>query len=156
MINGYVEEITEDVPEGLEFLWSEKEGEDLANDTTLTDEEKEAIAFNQKYLWGKFQYDEKGEKITQISSSYLSKENETTGGENLIEAFGENDGSKTEGDISYKEISVKFKVVGENVTGETIRNEAAITEDSDEEGNPVEDRDSETKTMITSYYKAST
>ena len=131
------------MPEGLEFIWSEKEGEELKEDTTLTEEEKEAIEFNQKYLWGKFQYDDEKEKIITISSDYLSKENETTVGGNLIKAFGRNDGTKTEDDLSYKELVVKFKVVSENVTGTIIKNEAAITEDCDEEGNPVDDRDSD-------------
>lgn len=143
-INGYAQEITEDVPEGLQFLWSEKEGEELANDTTLTAEEKEAIEFNQKYLWGKFVYDESRENIIKISSDYLSKENETIVGGNLITAFGRNDGTKTENDLKYKDIAVKFKVVSEDTTGMIIRNEAAITEDCDEEGDPIDDRDSHT------------
>ena len=144
-IDGYAQEITEDIPEGLQFIWSEKEGEDLKNDTTLTAEEKEAIEFNQKYLWGKFVYDETKQKIIQISSDYLSKENETTVGENLIKAFGENDGTKTEKDLSYKEISVKLKVIAENKTGTPIRNEAEISEDCDENGDPIDDRDSDTE-----------
>ncbi|MCI8383474.1 MAG: Cys-Gln thioester bond-forming surface protein [Clostridia bacterium] len=144
-IDGYAEEISEDVPEGLEFLWSEKEGEELKADTTLTAEEKEAIEFNQKYLWGKFVYNDSKDKIIQISSDYLSKENETTQGGNLIKAFGKNDGTKTENDLSYKELAVRFKVIAENETGNVIKNEAAITEDCDEEGNPVDDRDSDTE-----------
>ncbi len=147
-IDGYAQEITEDVPEGLEFLWSEKEGEELQADTTLTEEEKEAIEFNQSYLWGNFVYDDAKENIIQISSDYLSKENETTVGGNLIKAFGNNDGSKTESDLSYKEISVKFKVVSENIAGTVIRNEAAITEDCDEDGDPVDDRDSDTDKWV--------
>ena len=144
-IDGYAEEITEDIPEGLEFIWSEKEGEELKADTTLTDEEKEAIEFNQKYLWGKFVYDENKENIVQISSSYLSKENETTVGGNVITAFGKNDGTKTEEDLSYKELSVKLKVIANNISGTTIRNEACISEDCDKNGDPVDDRDSNTE-----------
>lgn len=144
-IDGYAQEITEDIPEGLQFIWSEKDGEDLKNDTTLTTEEKEAIEFNQKYLWGKFVYDETKQNIIQISSDYLSKENETTVGGNLIKAFGENDGTKIENDLSYKELSVKLKVVAENITGTPIRNEAEISEDCDENGDPIDDRDSDTE-----------
>ena len=144
-INGYAQEITEDVPEGLEFLWSEETGSDLEADQTLTDAEKEAIEFNQNYLWGNFVYDESGERIVQISTDYLSKENEGTPGSNLIDAFGRNDGTKTEDDLSYKEVSVKFKVIADNIAGTVIRNEAAISEDCDEEGNPVDDRDSDTE-----------
>ena len=146
-IDGYASEITEDIPEGLEFLWSEKENEDLANDETLTEEEKEAIEFNQSYLWKNFVYDESGERIIQISTDYLSKEYETTES-NLIPAFGSNDGTKTEEDISYKEVSVKLKVISDDVTGSIIRNEACISEDTDGEGNEVDDRDSDTEEWV--------
>ena len=147
-IDGYAQEITEDVPEGLEFIWSEKTGDELQSDETLTEAEKEAIEFNQNYLWGNFVYDEAGEKIVQISTDYLSKENEGTPGSNLIDAFGKNDGTKTENDLSYKEVSVKYRVVADNIAGTVIRNEAAITEDCDEEGNPVDDRDSDTEDWV--------
>ena len=147
-INGYAQEITEDVPEGLEFLWSEETGDELEADETLSDAEKEAIEFNQSFLWGNFIYDESGERIVQISTDYLSKENEGTPGSNIIDAFGRNDGTKTEDDLSYKEVSVKFKVIADNIAGTVIRNEAAITEDCDEEGNPVDDRDSDTDTWV--------
>ncbi len=144
-MDGYASEITEDIPEGLQFLWSEKEGEELKADTTLSDDEKEAIEFNQKYLWGNFVYDENRENIIQISTDYLSKDNETTAQGNLIPAFGNNDGTKTEADIHYKEVSVKMKVISENITGTIIRNEACISEDTDKNGNPVNDRDSDTE-----------
>lgn len=149
-LDGYAQEITEDVPEGLKFLWSEKTGDELKNDKTLTDDEKKAIEFNQKYLWGKFVYDDKKENITQISSDYLSKANESKAGENLIKAFGTNDGTKTEKDLDkcWKEVYVKFKVVSENKAGTTIRNEAAITKNGDKDGNEIKDRDSDTKTWV--------
>lgn len=147
-IDGYAAEITEDIPEGLQFLWSEKEGEELAADTTLTDDEKSAIEFNQKYLWGNFVYDDARENIIQISTDYLSKENETTVGGNLIPAFGDNDGTKTEDDISYKEVSVMLKVISEDTTGTVIRNEACISEDTDSNGDPVDDRDSDTEDWV--------
>ena len=143
-IDGYASELTEDIPDGLEFLWSEKEGEDLKADTTLSADEKEAIEFNQKYLWSNFKYNDNKDKITQISTSYLSKDNETTPGANLIKAFGSNDGTKTEKDLSYKEVPVKFRVTSENV-GTIIRNEACISKDTDKGGNEVDDRDSDTK-----------
>ncbi len=135
LIDAYAAEITEDVPEGLEYLCDETASENP------TDEEKEAIAFNKTQLWGKEVKDESG-KITQISTDYLSKDKEKTPGENLIKAFGQNDGTKTEEDLDYREVSVKFKVISENISGTIIRNEAAITEDTDENGEPVDDRDS--------------
>ena len=144
LVNGYVQEITEDIPEGLEFLWSNKQGTDLENDETLTDAEKEAIKFNQDNLWVISKQDE-NDKVIEIKTDYLSQENGTIEdgtNSNLIEAFGENDGTKTAQDLHYKEVSVKLKVIAENITGTVIRNEAAITDDLDEDGNEVEDRDS--------------
>ena len=137
MVDGYAQEITEDIPEGLEFIWSEKTGADLKADTTLSNEEKEAVEFNQKYLWGNFVYDSaEKNKIVQVSSRYLSKEVST---DNEIPAFGNNDGNKTETDLKYKELSIKMKVVSDNVSGTTIRNEACISDDTGD------DRDSDTE-----------
>ena len=148
-IDGYAKEITEDVPDGLEFLWSDKQGEDLQNDTSLTQEEKDAIKLNQEYLWKKFVYNDLRDRIIQISSDYLSLENEAIPGQNLIQAFGRNDdGAKTKDDLHSKEISICFKVIAENVSGPAIRNEAAITDDNivDENGEEkeIDDRDSKT------------
>ncbi len=142
-IDGFAEEITEDVPEGLEFIWSDKTDENLDADNTYTQEEKEAIKLNQDNLWGSFKYDKPGGKITQVSSNYLSKSiNEG----NLITAFGRNDdGTKTEEDLHYKELKIAFKVVSENVSGTIIRNEAEISEDADSKGQTVDDRDSDTE-----------
>ena len=78
----------------------------------------------------------------------MSKENETTVGGNLIPAFGDNDGTKTEDDISYKEVSVMLKVISEDTTGTVIRNEACISEDTDSNGDPVDDRDSDTEDWV--------
>ena len=144
-IDGYASEITEDIPKGLEFIWSDKTGEELKQDTTLTEAEKEAIEFNQKYLWSKFVYDDKKENIIQVSTDYLSKKNETAQNSNLIKAFGKNDGTKTEKDISYKEVSIKLKVVADNATGTIIRNEAEISEDTDKDEHEIDDRDSDTE-----------
>ena len=141
-LDGYAKEITEDIPEGLEFVWSMKEDAELEADTTLTEAEKEAVRFNQQYLWGNFKYDDSREKIIQISTDYLSKEQEKTVGENLLTAFGKNDGTKTANDLDSKEVFVKMKVVSDNVTGVTIRNEACVSKDSDKDGNDIDDRDS--------------
>ena len=156
-IDGYASKITEDIPEGLEFLWSEKEGAELEADTNLTDAEKDAIAFNQEKLWGDFKFDTNN-KITEISTDYLSKDKETTVGGNLITAFGRNDGTKTVSDLKYKEVSVKLRVVSDDASGKSIRNEAAITGHTDKDGNNVNltDRDSQpenwNKENDTKYY----
>ena len=141
-VDGYASKITEDIPEGLEFVWSDKTGEELENDGDLTDEEKAAIKFNQDMLW---EYDE---GLETISTTYLSKEKEKTPGENLIKAFGENDGTKTEEDLDSREVSVIFRVTNKAVSGKEIQNEAAITESKDSNGNPKEDRDSDTDEWV--------
>ena len=153
-IDGYAEEITEDIPEGLEFVWSDKQGEELENDTTLSEMEKIAIEFNQNYLWEISNLDESN-KATQIKTQYLGRyrgqkapEGEDTRveiTENLIKAFDSGKGytdTQTDKNPDYKEVSVMLKVVAPDATVGIIRNEAAITQDADKDGNPVEDRDS--------------
>ena len=41
-----------------------------------------------------------------------------------------------------------LKVISENVTGTVIRNEACISEDTDENGDPIDDRDSDTEKWV--------
>ncbi len=135
-IDGYAEQITEDIPEGLEFIWSDKKDTELEADDSFTPEEKEAIKFNQSMYWTY------GKTMNEITTDYLSKAREVTPGDNLIKAFGENDGKKTEADLHYKEVSVIFKVKDSAVTGSAIRNEACISKDADKDGNDVTDRDS--------------
>ena len=146
-IDGYASEISEDVPDGLEFMWSEDEGEDLEANTTLSEDEKEAIKYNQG-IWDIKTVNKDTNKVELITTDYLAKGKGaeiTTDGANLIKAF-----DKTKGYVNtindknpdYKEISVYMKVVAEDDVDNVIRNEAAITGDTDEDGNPVDDRDS--------------
>ncbi|MCI9063952.1 MAG: hypothetical protein HFJ17_05060 [Clostridia bacterium] len=135
-VDGYATEISEDIPEGLEFVYS-THGTDaeIDADTNLTDKEKAAIKFNRNYYW-KYDPDDTSKKT--IVSDYLAERSEKTPGDNLIKAF---DSSKDKGNgegLSYKELSVMFKVTSTDVS-KIIRNEAAITEDSGD------DRDSETE-----------
>ena len=69
-----------------------------------------------------------------IKTEYLSKEN---GENNLIKAF---DG-KT---LDYKDIKVAFKVKDPNSNTYIITNHAQISDDTDENGKPIDDKDSET------------
>ncbi len=120
-IAGYAKEVKDDIPNGLEFL--------PENDT------------NKEYRW--VMLDENGNetddvtKAVSITTDYLSKEQEKESGENLIEAF---DSTRTTPD--YKEVKVVFKVVAFNTYEGIITNIAEISDDADEEGNPVEDKDS--------------
>ena len=149
-IDGYASEITEDVPEGLEFVWSEKTDAELDADKTLTEEEKEAIKYNQG-IWDIKDINKESNRIEMVTTDYLAKGKGAeiaNDGANLIKAF---DSSKAyvntinDKNPDYKEVSAYMKVVSENLAGTIIRNEAAITEDTDSEGNPVDDRDSDTE-----------
>ncbi|MBQ2836412.1 MAG: Cys-Gln thioester bond-forming surface protein [Clostridia bacterium] len=116
---GYASEITDDIPEYLEFL---------PQDST-----------NVEYMWK--MYDENGNEAENISdavkvkTTYLSKEN---GENNLINAF---DGTT----LDYKDIKIAFKVKDPNSNQYIITNYAQISEDTDENGNAVNDNDSDTE-----------
>ena len=145
-IDGYAEEITEDIPEGLEFLGADVD----ADMNPITDEDElAAVKFNTSMGWTYVEGDS-----TKIATDYLGKgkgEEITTPGANLIKAFDpESPYSDTETNRNpdYKEVSVIFKVVAEDASVGIIRNEAAITEDADSNGDPVDDRDSSTDDWV--------
>ena len=120
-IDGYASTITDDIPDYLEYL--------PENET------------NTKYLWK--MYDKDGNETQDVSeavkikTTYLSKENEKTAGENLLKAF---DGNVA--NISYKDIKIAFKVKDPNSNTYIITNHAQISDDSDKDGKPIEDIDS--------------
>ena len=97
-ISGYATEITEDIPEGLEYV-AEK---------------------NTNPAW------EVSQDGKTIKTNYLA--------DKLIRAY---DGNT----LDYKEVSVVLKVVSTDVN-KIIRNEAEISNDKDEDGEDVTDRDS--------------
>lgn len=139
-IDGYAKEITEEIPEGLQFLGTTV-GEDMQ---PITDkEELAAVEFNAQNGWSYVQGDMTKIKTTNLALHPIvnGQADTVSHTENLIPAFGHNDGTKTEQDLKYKEISVKFKVTADLV-GKAIRNEAAITNDTDKDGDPIDDRDS--------------
>ena len=124
-IAGYAQEIADDIPDGLRYL--------PENETNI------------EYRW--VMYDAEGnvtenvEEAVEIRTDYLSKEQEQTEGENLLQAFNP-DEEIGEGNPDYRDIKVAFEVVEPNTSDRIIVNSAQITEDSDENGNPVEDIDS--------------
>ena len=126
-VAGYAKEIKDDVPEGLEFL---------------PDDE-----INKEYRW--IMLDKYGKETDNasdakyITSDYLSKEQEKTAGENLLKAFDKKAyeaGSIKEPD--YREVKISFKVNMPDKSEEIIINQAQISDDSDEDGNEVTDKDS--------------
>ena len=121
-MSGYAEQIKDDIPEGLEFL-----------------PENEV---NQEYKWKML--DANG-NITQdvnsavnIVTDYLSKANESTDGENLLQAYN----SETMEEPDYRDVKVAFKVTEPNTSDRIIINQAQISDDSDSEGEDVTDIDS--------------
>ena len=152
-IDGYASEISEDIPDGLEFLWSEKMEAELESDTTLTDEEKEAIKYNQG-IWYIRDVNKETNKVELITTDELAKGKGaeiSTEGANLIKAFDPSKEYKNtinDKNPDYKEVSVYMKVTAENSTKTIIRNEAAITGDTDSDGNPIDDRDSSTDKWV--------
>ena len=124
-ISGYAEEVADDIPDGLKYLPQN--------------------ATNIEYRW--VMYDAEGnitenvDEAVEIRTDYLSKEQEETEGENLLQAFNPEE-EIGEGNPDYRDIKVAFEVVEPNESDRIIVNSAQITEDSDENGNPVEDKDS--------------
>ena len=122
-IAGYADEIKDDLPEGLEFL---------PDNTT-----------NINYRW--VMYDKEG-NVTEnvvdaetIRTDYLSKEQaDSTGRNNLIKAFD----PETMAEPDYKEVRIAFKVIEPNTSDRILINTAEISEDSNEDGKPVDDIDS--------------
>ena len=109
-VDGYAKEISEDIPEGLEY------------DASVNTNPAWTVSNNGK----------------TITTDFLSK---AKGESNLIKAFdSENDDGKGSG-LSYKDVSVKLKVVSTD-TKNIIRNEAAITKDENSKGEEITDRDS--------------
>ena len=115
-IDGYASEVSDDIPEHLEYLPEE--------------------STNIEYMWK--MYDENGEETTDVSkavkltTTYLSKEN---GEQNLLKAF---DGKTLEG----RDIKIAFKVKDPNSNSIIITNKAQISDDTDKDGKDITDKDS--------------
>ena len=119
---GYAKEITDDIPKGLRYL-----------------PEHET---NKKYGW------EVSADKTKVSTNYLSKEkSEERGENNLLNPFDKTKGvidTDVERNPDYRDVKITFIVTEENLPGDRIiTNTAEITNDEDENGDEVEDVDSE-------------
>ena len=123
--DGYAEEITDHLPEGLEFIFVP------SGDTEASDEDKAASDFNIDNGW---RYADVNDTKT-IKTSHLSAEKDE---DNLILKF-----NKETEELDYKEVQVMLKVIEPTNLNEPIVNIAEITDDADENGNEVEDRDSQ-------------
>ena len=119
---GYATKVKDDLPEGLVFL----------------PEHQTNIEYRWKMYTAEGEETENVEEAEYIETDYLSKEQEETEGENLINAF-----TKEMTMPDYKDVKIAFQVVEPNTSDRIITNIAEITDDSDEDGNEVEDIDSE-------------
>ena len=122
-VNGYASLIKDDIPEGLEYL--------PENETNI------------EYRWIMLDKDgnevENIEEAVSIATDYLSKEQEKTAKENLLLAFDKENMEEPD----HKDVKVAFKVIEASTSDRIIINQAQISDDSDEEGNPIKDTDSE-------------
>jgi uncharacterized repeat protein (TIGR01451 family) len=114
-LDGYAKEITDDIPEGLEFI--------ISNPVNI------------EYMW------RLSEDGTKISTAYLSRE---TDEENLISGFD----PETMTTLDYKDVQVAFKVIEPNTSERVLTNIAEITNDSDENGQDITDRDSTPANLV--------
>lgn len=124
-IPGYASEITDDIPKGLQFL------PDHETNTT----------YRWKMIDAEGNETDDSAKAVKIITDYLSKENENVAGQYLLDAFIPD----TMQEPDHKEVKVAFKVIAANSTEGIITNYAQITEDTDEDGNPIDDKDSDTE-----------
>ena len=115
MMAGYASKVKDDVPDGLEFL---------------PDNE-----INQEYRWVL------SEDGTSIETDYLSKEQEQTEGANLIKAFDPELGI-TDTNPDHRDLKIAFRVTEPNTSDRILVNTAEISDDRDENNDPVDDIDS--------------
>ena len=124
-MDGYAAEITDNLPEGLLYL----------PDNDL----------NKEYRWKMI--DAAGNetndvtKAVKITTDYLSKQQEKSEGLNLIKAFNK-DASISDSNPDYRDLKVAFKVTEPNTSDRILINTAEISEDTNKNGNPVDDIDS--------------
>ena len=129
-IDGYASEITDDIPEGLEFL--------PENEVNL------------QYKWT--MVDEEGNITTDVSqaskitTNYLSEENDSS---NRISAYQENNGSVA---LDYKDVQVAFRVTEPNTSDRIIVNTAQISADSGDDIDSIPGNDILTEDDIDREY----
>lgn len=153
-IEGYVNKITDNIPTGLQFVYPKQpsDGKTLITcdsqgktDEISVDEETYNLITKNNMSWSIDQKDGKlytdsynGETTTSITcdvESYLGGTNK------LLKAYDSSKDNNNNGDgLDRVSVTVILRVSASNGAGKTIRNEAAITEAKDKEGN-IQDKD---------------
>ncbi len=161
-IDGYVTKLTDNIPLGLQFVQAKEDGETITiysysaeegitSKDEKVDEETYKLIANNNAHWGidtledgnstlkTDTYD--GDTTPSISidvEDYLNGENK------LLKAYDSSkDINKNGAGLDSVDVTLVLKVSKEAQINKIIRNEAAITGDSDEKGDPIKDRDSE-------------
>ncbi len=123
-VDGYATKVKDDIPEGLEFLPEN--------------------SINTAFGWKMYKEDGTETKDVKeakyIETDFLSKDKETKAGSNLLKAFNYDKDKMTQPD--HKDLKIAFKVTEPNTSDRIIVNKAQISEDSDKDGNPIDDADS--------------
>lgn len=151
---GYADIIMDDVPEGLEMITP---GDGSENTSLINGQYRwkmyrkvkngEAVDANDVITYNNTTYveTEDASEAEVIRTDYLSKDYGDVLGRlygqqnpNLLNSFDKDTMIEPES----REVMVEFKVKTSNKAGDVIINKAQITEDKDEDGNPVDDRDS--------------
>ncbi len=148
-LTGYASKVLDDIPSGLEYLpenetnmnyrWEMyrklKEGEKAEQAATIVQDGETYIKTT------------KVEEAQVICTDYLSKEQGEARGEenqenpNLLKAFDTKE-QITDKNPDYKDVQVAFKVTQANTSDRIIVNAAQILEDTDKNGNTIDDKDS--------------
>ena len=147
-MDGYAKEVTDSIPEGLQFYSATVDGEDYR--WTMYKEAPEGSTFDFEYEGKKYIETTKKEEASLIKTDYLSKAQETASGRvNLLKAFDSNDFDKNgaidkdgKRNPDYRDLKVVFKVIEPNTSTRILTNIAEITDDEDRDGNEIEDKDS--------------
>ena len=141
-IDGYANKIMDDIPQGLEYLPENETNKEYGwvMYKEVTDKSaplpKTAIMYNNKaYVITK-----DAKEADLIVTEKLSLEN---GKDNLLKAF-----DATSKKLDYKDVKVAFKVVEPQTSDRIIINYAQITDDTDSDGNKIDDDDSTTNVWI--------
>ena len=154
-IDGFASIVTDDIPDGLEFLPEHNTNkeyrwvmyEELKEGTEVKDEDKDKVVtckVNGDSKEKQYIETKDAKKAVIIRTDYLSKEqgeermqkdNKLTENPNLLKAF---DGEK----LDYKDLKLVFRVTEPNGSKRVLINYAQISEDQDEDGNEVTDIDS--------------
>ncbi len=148
---GYAEELTDDIPEGLEYLPEHNVNKEyewvmIDKDGKVTENVSEAVKITTDYL------SEAKEVVSKkvVTDEETGETIEAKIRENLIDPFDSSKGlSNTNPD--YKDVKVAFKVIEENTSDRIIINSAQISKDSDDDedsipnewNDPEDDQDKE-------------